>query len=104
MSAAMIIFIVRDGPPTRPSSNSNSNDKEFSVVKEFKLLIRNKNYIYLCIAYSFIHSNTTALGSMMSSLTRDYGYSGSDNGLFGAAYIISGIIGSVIGGILLDQY
>lgn len=58
----------------------------------------------LCIAYSFIHSNSTALASMISSLTRDYGYSGGDNGIFGSFYIISGMIGSLIAGILLDKF
>ena len=104
VSASLIIFTVRDGPPTPPSGNSNSNDKKFSLVKEFKVLIKNKNYIFLCIAYLFIHSNTAALSSMISSLTREYGYSGGDNGLFGAVYIISGIIGSVISGMLLDRF
>ncbi len=104
LSAGLIIVVARDGPPTPPSSNATSNDKNFSVRKEFKDLIKNKNYIYLCIAYSFVHANNTALASMISSLTRDYGYSGGDNGLFGGVYIISGIVGSVIAGMLLDRF
>ncbi len=104
ISAGLIIVVARDGPPTPPSSNATSNDKNFSVRKEFKDLIKNKNYIYLCIAYSFVHANNTAMASMISSLTRDYGYSGGDNGLFGGVYIISGIVGSVIAGMLLDRF
>ena len=41
---------------------------------------------------------------MISSLTRDFGYSGGDNGLFGSFYIISGMLGSLIAGILLDKF
>ena len=40
---------------------------------------------------------------MISSLTRDYGYSGGDNGIFGSSYIVSGMLGSLIAGILLDK-
>lgn len=104
LSAGLIILVARDGPPTPPSTNASSNDKNFSVMKEFKELIRNKNYMYLCVAYSFVHANNTALASMISSLTRDYGYSGGDNGLFGGVYIVSGIVGSVIAGMLLDRF
>jgi sugar phosphate permease len=41
---------------------------------------------------------------MISSLTRDFGYSGGDNGIFGSFYIISGMIGSLVAGILLDKF
>jgi len=103
-SAGLIIIVARDAPPTPPSKDAKSNDKDFSVMKELRILIKNKNYIYLCICYSFVHANNTALASIISSLTRDYGYSSTDNGLFGGVYILSGIIGSVIAGLLLDKF
>ena len=73
-------------------------------MKELKELIKNKNYVYLCIGYSFVHANQTALASNISVLTRDYGYSSYENGLFMGVYILSGIFGSVIAGILLDRF
>lgn len=44
------------------------------------------------------------MASVISSLTRNYGFNGQDNGIFGIFYVISGMIGSLIAGILLDKF
>jgi sugar phosphate permease len=102
--ALMMIIVARDNPPTPPSSSGNTKDKSFSIRKEFKDLIRNKNYLWLGIAYSFVYSNNTALSAVMSSLTSAYGYLANDNAVFGGVYIISGILGTVVVGLILDKF
>lgn len=49
------------------------------------------------------YGTVTAIGATISSLTEPYHYSGKDNSLFGGVFITSGIIGSVIAGIILDR-
>lgn len=67
-------------------------------------MAKNKNYIYLVIAFSVLHSNQSAIGAIISALTRPYGYTVTDTAWFGSLFVIGGIIGSFSAGYLLDRY
>ena len=69
-----------------------------------KVLTKNRNFVFLSISFALEYGNSIALGAVVSSLTKPYGYHPSDNAIFGVTYIVAGVIGSVIIGILLDKY
>jgi len=66
--------------------------------------MKNKSYLLIVICYGLLYGTVTAIGAIISSLTKPYNYSGKDNSLFGGVFICFGITGSLVIGILLDKY
>ncbi len=83
---------------------AEKKDQHFILSEELSKLIKNKNYLFLCAAYTFTHSNNVALSAMVSSLTSFYGYSGSNNSIFGGLYIVCGVLGSFTASFILDRF
>jgi MFS family permease len=72
--------------------------------KDIKILLRNRSYICLTISFTFLYGVYTALGAVVSSITAPYGYVASENSLFGAIFIIAGVLGSFVFGVVLDRF
>ena len=51
-----------------------------------------------------LYGTVSAIGAIISSLTKPYNFSGKDNSLFGGLFISMGITGSLITGVLLDRF
>ena len=44
------------------------------------------------------------MGAIVSSVTQPYGYTGKDNALIGAVFIVCGVLGTIVISIMLDRY
>ena len=69
-----------------------------------KLLVSSLNFWLLNIVFSFIYAVYNTLGAAVGVITEKFGYSSTDNSVFGVVFIISGITGSFVHAILLDKY
>ncbi len=56
------------------------------------------------LGFATLYGTVTAIGAVISSLTKAYDYTAKDNSLFGGIFIVSGILGSIVIGIFLDKY
>ena len=101
-----IIFIIRNQPPTPPSSSAEKvlKTKSKGQLHAIKRLIKNRDYIFLMLSFSFIYSIYTTLGSCVGQISSEFGFQSSANSLFGSVYIVGGLIGSFSHAILLDKY
>ena len=98
-----IIIFARDKPPTPPSNSAEKKDLgDINLREIIKELIENKNYLLLSGAYTFTHSNHTALSAIVSSLTKNI-YTGAQNSMFGGIYIFAGVCGSFLASTILDR-
>jgi MFS family permease len=103
--AVINLFIhTVDKPLTPPSVSASQPEPVFDFKTEYRALITNKNYLLLVVSFGATYANSGALAAIISALTRPYGYRIRDNAIFGSAYILSGIPGAVIGGLLTDRY
>jgi MFS family permease len=66
------------------------------------VLLKNKNYLLLTTAFTFLYGVYTSLGAVVSQLTEKY-YPPENNAIFGATFILSGVLGSFAFGIALDK-
>ena len=100
---SFIIIFARERPPTFPSYSASRKQEHGRTRVEVRKLMKNKNYMILSLTFGCLYANTHSIGAIISSLTEPYGYTGKNNALFGGIFIISGIIGSVIAGVVLDK-
>lgn len=66
-------------------------------------LIQNKSYVLVVISFNFLYGIYTSIGAVVAELTSPYGYKPSDNSIFAATFVISGVIGSFIISIIMDK-
>ena len=78
-------------------------EKPLEFVKDVKEMYKSKSYIFLTISYTFLYGIYTSLGGVVSQMTSPYGYSPVDNAIFGATFILCGVIGSFVFGFLIDK-
>ena len=57
----------------------------------------------LVLGYATLYGTVTAVGTVINSLTKPFGYTIENNSLFGAIFIVSGILGSIVIGVFLDK-
>mmetsp|Transcript_7812 Transcript_7812/g.7382 ORF Transcript_7812/g.7382 Transcript_7812/m.7382 type:complete len:98 (+) Transcript_7812:735-1028(+) len=84
-----------------PNKNAQEENKFW---KDMGKMLSSLNFWLLNIVFSFIYSIYNTLGAAVSVITEKFGYSSTDNSIFGVVFIVSGISGSILHGILLDKY
>jgi sugar phosphate permease len=57
----------------------------------------------LVASFNFLYGIYTALGAVVSSITKPYGYTSTDNAMFGATFIFAGVLSSFVIGVILDK-
>lgn len=102
--ASPIILLIRNKPPFAPSLSAFSSDQPQNVCRNLKQLISNWNFICLLISYSASFSIYGAVGSVVSPLAMHFGFESDWVSVFGAVFILSGLVGSFAQAILLDKY
>jgi len=68
-----------------------------------KLLGGNKNITLFTMSYALMFSVFVCLSATINQLTAPYGYTVAETSMLGAASIVSGLVGSIIVGIVLDK-
>lgn len=92
---------------TRYENNANNPNKE----SDFKLyrksiynLVRNLNYILILVSYGINTGVYYAIGTLLNQIISEYHQNENEKiGFIGLILVLSGLIGSVIGGIILDK-
>jgi predicted MFS family arabinose efflux permease len=83
---------------------ANDTNGKINVMAGLKELLRNKNYILLFLCFNFVYGIYSAVGTVISSLTKPYGFSIADNSVFSLVFLVAGIFNSFFLGTILDKY
>ena len=103
---------VKKEPKTPPRKSAqklrnkikNKNEESEDFINEMKQILSSLNFWLLNIVFALIYAVYNTLGAVVGVITEKFGYSAFDNSIFGVAFIVSGISGSIVHGILLDKY
>lgn len=99
----MIFF--KERPKMFPSDAAkNTKNTKFDFMKDLGLLLRNPNFIWLCLVFASLYGVYTSLGALLNPIVSPYHFDAADSSVIGATFIISGLIGSFFFGFLLDKY
>jgi len=71
--------------------------------KELKIIIQNRNYIFLNLSYSMVFGVYGCLGAIINNLASAFHFNSVDASIFGAAFIFMGLVGSFGFSIYLDR-
>lgn len=104
LSTVPFAILARNKPPTPPSISQSVHQEPENLKAEMGKLLRNGNYLLLCVAFTCLNSICTCMGAVVSSVTAPYDYTAVDNAIIGGIFIISGVIGTVIISVLLDRH
>ena len=101
-----IVFCARNKPPTPPSKSAEEMDNMVieSQISSLCKLIKDRNFIMILFAFSFIFSVYVTLGASVSQLSDRFGFDSKDNSIFGTVFIVAGLVGSFAHAIPLDIY
>lgn len=104
--AVPIFFLVKNKPSTPPSRSAKDvlGMKKKRILESIYKLIKMPNYWVIVFAYSLIFSCYIVLGASVGAISDEYHYSTSSNSIFGAIFVICGIIGSIVNAIVLDKF
>lgn len=64
----------------------------------------NLSFVFLSISFAALYGVYVTMGAVVSLLTGAFGYNASDNAIFGAIFIVSGVLGSFMHAMILDKF
>ena len=65
--------------------------------------MKDTNFIILTISYSLSFSIYGALAAVLGPLTEQFDFSSDDASIFGAIFIVFGLVGSFVHAVILDK-
>merc|ERR1712014_559965 len=98
------MIVIRDRPVKPPSAVSEVVPKQIGFAETWALLRDNTNFTLLLIAFSLPFGSFLAVGSLMSNIFDPFGFKPSGVAFVSLGLLLSGVVGAVIFGMLLDKY
>jgi FLVCR family feline leukemia virus subgroup C receptor-related protein len=100
---ALCIIFFKDKPPTPPSFTSDVEKEDFKVA--LKLLRGSKDYLFLCVSFSFFYGSFTILAVILNFLIVPFGLGDPIySSILSVTPIVSGMVGCIITSIHLKKY
>jgi len=97
----LLIFLFREKPKTPPSATSGTELTE-NVMENTKALFKDPNFRKLMMTFGIIFGTVNTYGTIVGILANKMGYSDDNASIFGAVFIIGGIVGSAILGTYVE--
>ena len=79
-------------------------EHKFNIVEDFKTMACDKNFMLFTVVFSFMFAIYTCLGGTVDFLMEPYHYSTTDIAICGAGFVVAGMTGAFVIGVLLDRY
>lgn len=105
--AVLPVFFTASLPPTPPSPSA-AEALKMTEMEPFHVSLRkvgtNKQFLLMMVVFGSFVGCFNAFTSLIPQITGPYGYTANEAGFFGAAMVISGVVGAAIAGPLTDKY
>ena len=101
ISSIVFVILVKNKPPTPPSSNS-AMDKIY-MLKGFKLLFSNRNFVILTVIFTLGMGTFNMITTYIELIVIPRGFDSIFAGILGMALLSGGIAGTIIMSLLSDK-
>ncbi|MHA1527210.1 MAG: MFS transporter [Promethearchaeota archaeon] len=101
ISSIVFVILVKNKPPTPPSSNS-AIDKIY-MLKGFKLLFSNRNFVILTVIFTLGMGTFNMITTYIELIVIPRGFDSIFAGILGMALLSGGIAGTIIMSLLSDK-
>ena len=105
MSLSCLFFLVvfRDRPTHAPSAVALATEQHPGLCAGLKEICKNKSLLRLTIAYSLYIGFMMSKGTLISAIFSPFGYDPFLISMLGIIMLVSGVLGAVVFGIILDR-
>ena len=83
--------------------HNKHNQQDLSVLQQFKLLLKNKDFMLVMVSSSIVVSLSYSFPTVLEQVLLPYGYTSRDASIFGVLYMLAGILGGVIASLVLTR-
>lgn len=99
------LFFRSSAPPTPPSFAAMRNRSSITqgMVEDFKILMRNRNFMLITICYMFVFSIYAGIGAILPLLFGPLGFGPFADSVFGAIFVLCGAVACYAMGAYLDR-
>ena len=87
----------------RKSASFNLGVTKFDTMTELRRLLKCPGYVMLVISFSLLYGTYNCFAAVVSSITYPFGYTPAQNGVFGTIFIVSGVLGTIFFGYIIDK-
>lgn len=101
LSFLLIAFVFQDRPPTPPCVSAGQKSADF--MKGLKLIINNKPYLLLLLAFGIGVGSTSSVSTLSGQIVGGQGFTPKEAGYFFAILLFAGMVGAVISGKIIDK-
>ena len=101
ISSIVFVILVKNKPPTPPSSNFVIN--KIDMFKGFKLLFSNRNFVILAVIFTLGMGTFNMITTYVELIVIPRGFDSIFAGILGMALLSGGIIGTIIMSLLSDK-
>ena len=103
MVAPLLLF-YKERPKYYPSKVAKYSKKEQRNFKEdFKTLWKNKNYKIFTCSFMLLYGQYMTKSAILDNMCDHYGYSTRQTSIIGGIFIITGLIGTIIVGVIMSK-
>eukprot|EP00830_Metopus_es_P007527 TRINITY_DN1715_c0_g1_i3.p1 TRINITY_DN1715_c0_g1~~TRINITY_DN1715_c0_g1_i3.p1 ORF type:complete len:289 (+),score=26.84 TRINITY_DN1715_c0_g1_i3:556-1422(+) len=99
---AVCLAIIREKPPIPPTKSANNKTHESFLVSIGKLM-KNKNFVLIANGFGFVYSVLMTFSQEVAFIIAPFGYNNADNALFGAVFVVSGLVGAGVVATILSK-
>ena len=99
------VFFTKSAPKTPPSFAAMRNHSSITqgMVQDFKILISNKNFLWMALVYTLVFCVYSGLGIILALVFAPYGFNTFEISLLGMIFVLTGAVACYLMGIYLDR-
>lgn len=94
-------ILVQNKPPKPPSASASMKREPF--FNSLKVLAKDIQFLKLMVCYGCMNAVFGNVATLIGELTSDYGFNASQRGIFGMLYLVGGVVGANIFGLILAR-
>ncbi|CAF0755002.1 unnamed protein product [Didymodactylos carnosus] len=102
LTTILLFVVLRSGPPSPPSP-SEEHHQSIDVKQDLARLFTNRHFITLLFGFALGLAVVNSIIDLLYQLIQPSGYSSQDAGVFGATFIVAGLLSASAVGVIMDR-